>query len=40
MDINVTLNYSSTLEGSISVLVLTCEGDIYQLYLLLNRLSL
>jgi hypothetical protein len=25
---NVTLNYSSTLEGSRSVLVLTCESDI------------
>jgi hypothetical protein len=28
MDRNVTLNYSSTLEGSKSVLVLTCESDI------------
>ena len=27
MDRNVTLNYNSTLAGSISVLVLTCEGD-------------
>ena len=27
MDINITLNYNSTLEGSISVLVLTCEND-------------
>ena len=28
MDRNVTLNYNSTLAGSKSVLVLTCEGDI------------
>ena len=28
MDRNVTLNYSSTPEGSMSVLVLTCESDI------------
>ena len=28
MDRNVTLNYNSTLAGSSSVLVLTCEGDI------------
>ena len=28
MDRNVTLNYSSTLAGSRSVLVLTCESDI------------
>ena len=27
MDINVTLNYNSTLEGSTSILVLTCEND-------------
>ena len=27
MDINVTLYYNSTLEGSISILVLTCEND-------------
>ena len=28
MDINVTLNYNSTLAGSRSVLILSCEGDI------------
>jgi hypothetical protein len=28
VDRNVTLNYSSTLEGSRSVLVLTCDSDI------------
>ena len=27
MDINVTLNYNSTLEDSKSILVLTCEND-------------
>ena len=27
MDGNVTLNYSSTLEGSKSVLILTCENS-------------